>query len=143
MFLAGGISTLNLVRKLPFVWTYCFFSAVILSLSLFVNRDELVATVKNLEIKMYWKPENTLNAYLLSGVALLGLIMTLIMGTPSIICIGIFLFLMVAVWMFSVVAYKKYNIRIQSIFMVCSGLMVFMACCVAFTFMAQRKKNKK
>ena len=139
LFFAAGIFALSFVRNMPFVWIYCFFSAAVLIASLIFQKDEFMATFRNLEIKLYWHPENTLNSYFLAVIATIGLVLTLILGLTSVVCVGILFFVLIATWMFSVIAHNKYNVRIQSIFIMCSGILVFMGCCFGFIYMAQRK----
>lgn len=139
LFIAAGIFSLSFVKNMPFVWIYCFFSAAVLVVSLIFQRDEFIATFRNLEIKLYWNPENTLNSYFLAVIATIGLVLTLILGLTSVVCVGILFFVLIATWMFSVIAHNKYNVRIQSIFIMCSGILVFMGCCFGFIYMAQRK----
>ena len=143
LFLCGGFALLTLFGDFVFAWAYSFFVSTVLGLSLLLKAKEIRTSIKNRDFKVYWHTEDSLNVYLLSVAATFGLICTLILGTPSFICMGVCAFTLLVTGVISAVFHHKFRIRVESILTMGFGVLVFLNICFVFVYMAQRKKKKK
>lgn len=141
LFLFCGLGVMKFLNNFIFAWAYLFFVSAMLALSLLFQIDEIKTEIKNYDIKVFWHDENTLNVYFLAVVGIFGVICTLILGTPSILCIGVYVFSVVFTGALSVVFHRKYRIRVQSILVMSFGVLILFTFCFVFIYMAQRKSN--
>lgn len=137
-FFCAGITLLCFLNGFVFAWAYSFFVSAVLALSLLSQGKEIKSEINNYEIEMFWHEENSLNVYFLAVIGTFGLICTLILGTPSIVCIAIFVFAIVSTGILSIAFHRKYRIRMQSILVMSFGVLFFFSMCFIFIYMAQR-----
>eukprot|EP00727_Mastigamoeba_balamuthi_P005359 m51a1_g14821 hypothetical protein (1080) ;mRNA; r:640151-644990 len=131
----AGVVAPFLVSGIPFVWAYCWLVALVMALSLYANRAELVRFFRTHQLKLYWRPANSVNVYVLVTIGLCGTALSTVMGDDTIKVVGAFVGIMFFMWLLGLVAYKKFGVRFHTIFLVMVGYLTAGALGYAILFM--------
>ena len=136
-FLGVGFATWIFLPSLPFVWSYSWLVSGTLFLSLLYQWRDVRDMFRNKEVVLGWSLSMSINVFVLAVIALIGIILTLILGQMAIALVTFILVLFLVLWVFAVVIHQKYHVRVQSLFVVFVGVLVIGSLFFAMLFMAR------
>ena len=137
VFVAVGFVTWIFLPSLPFVWAYSWLVGGTLLLSLLYQWRAVRDMFRNKEVVLAWTVSMSINVFVLAVIALIGTILTLILGPMAIALVSLILVLFLVLWVFAVVIHQKYHVRVQSLFVVFVGVLVIGSLFFAMLFMAR------
>ena len=136
-FLGVGFATWIFLPSLPFVWAYSWLVGGALLLSLLYQWRDVRDMFRHKEVVLTWNVSMSINVFVLAVIALIGTILTLILGPMAIALVCFILVLFLVLWVFAVIIHQKYHVRVQSLFVVFVGVLVIGSLFFAMLFMAR------
>ncbi|KAL7721657.1 Peptidase S74 domain-containing protein [Entamoeba marina] len=112
--------------QFPFMWGYCWFTTILTYLSVWNTRAEFKKMWERKAVELYFTPTNFISIYLFLVLAVIGVTVSMVMGTVVLIVMIVYVSICVVVGGICIILYQKYKIHFATIAVMLVALLIAM-----------------